>query len=99
MHRAASVRAAKRANANNATSATSPQHMIITILEIDNGRLSDSSCEALTGARRLAAQCGATLSALLIGAAAAPHLELLAAYGVSVVYQVADERLADYAPE
>ena len=73
--------------------------MIIVLLESDRSRLLDSALEALTAGRALAAQAGAPLSALLVGADAAPHLAQLGAYGVSTVYQAADERLADYAPE
>jgi electron transfer flavoprotein alpha subunit len=73
--------------------------MLLGLLEHDRGRLHESSFETLTAVRRLAAQSDMPCAALLIGAAAAPHLERLAAYGVSTVYQVEDERLADYAPE
>ena len=73
--------------------------MLIGLLEHDRGRLHESSFETLTAVRRLAAHSDMPFAALLIGAAAAPHLERFAAYGVSTVYQVEDERLTDYAPE
>jgi electron transfer flavoprotein alpha subunit len=72
--------------------------MIIALIEHDRGRLNESSFEALTAARRLAAQSGVPLSAILIGADAGPHLERVAVYGVSTLYQVEHDRLVDYAP-
>ena len=73
--------------------------MMIGLLEHERGKLQESSFETLTAVRRLAAQSDVPFSALLIGAAAGPHLERLGAFGVSTVYQVEDERLTDYAPE
>jgi electron transfer flavoprotein alpha subunit len=73
--------------------------MILVWLEHERGKLSDSSFETITAARRLAVQSGVPLSAVLIGAGADSHLERLGAHGVSILYQVVDDRLADYAPE
>ena len=72
--------------------------MILCLVESDNAKPSDLSLEALTLARRLAAQSNVALEAVAF-ASAEPLAERLRAFGVSALQAVTHERLADYAPE
>lgn len=73
--------------------------MILVLIEHDRGRLNDLSLEALTFARRLAAEAGQPLEAVLIGAQAEPLAAGVGAYGAAVAHLAVHERLDDYAPE
>lgn len=72
--------------------------MILGLIEHDRGNLNEASLEMLTLARDVAEQLDVSLEAVLIGEGARPLAEELAAYGVSEVHLVEDERLDDYAP-
>ena len=77
--------------------------MILGLIEHDRGKMSASSLEMLTLARRVADESGGTVEAVLIGEVARPLAEELPAYGVSKVHllcnPVAHYGLDDYAPE
>ncbi|HEX9372485.1 MAG TPA: electron transfer flavoprotein subunit alpha/FixB family protein [Roseiflexaceae bacterium] len=73
--------------------------MILGLIEHDRGNLNGLSLEMLTFGRGLAQQLDAPLHAVLVGAAARPLADRLAAYGVSAVYLADHERLDEYAPE
>ena len=64
----------------------------LTLVETENGKISEASLEALTLARRL----GAPLEAVVFGDT--PHAGL-GAYGVATVHVVAHEQLTTYAPQ
>lgn len=72
--------------------------MILGLIEHERGQLSPQSLEMLTLARGLAAESGAALRAVLIGAEAAGISAELGRYGVAIVYHVVHEGLTDYAP-
>ncbi|MCA9972789.1 MAG: electron transfer flavoprotein subunit alpha/FixB family protein, partial [Anaerolineales bacterium] len=73
--------------------------MILGLVEHDRGRLNPHALEMLTLARRLAADSGVPLNALLVGETAAPLAAGLAPYGVETVYVADHDLLQDYAPE
>ncbi len=73
--------------------------MIIGLVEHERGKLSPLSFEMLTLARALAGQLHVPLHAMLIGDAARPLADQLAACGVAAVHLAQHERLGDYAPE
>lgn len=73
--------------------------MVIGLVEYGRGKLNERSLEMLTLGRRLAAQLNAPLAAIVIGEAAQPLADSLAAYGVSTVYLVRHDELNEYAPE
>ncbi|MGB0388490.1 MAG: electron transfer flavoprotein subunit alpha/FixB family protein [Ardenticatenaceae bacterium] len=72
--------------------------MILGFIEHDRGKLNEASLEMLTLARDVAEQLDVSLEAVLIGEDGRPLAEGLAAYGVSEVHLVEEERLDDYAP-
>ena len=72
--------------------------MILGLIEHEQGKLNELSLEMLTLARVLAGQLGQPLHALVIGRLGEPLVERLAAYGVSAVHLVGDERLDDFIP-
>src|SRR5262249_19405630 len=73
--------------------------MILGVVEHDRGKLNDLSLQMLTLGYRLAEQLDVPLHAILIGDAAQPLADGLAAFGVSTVHLARHERLDDYAPE
>ncbi|MCB9009544.1 MAG: electron transfer flavoprotein subunit alpha/FixB family protein [Ardenticatenaceae bacterium] len=73
--------------------------MILGIIEHDRGQLNNQSLEMLTLARQVAADEGVGVTAVLIGEAAAPIANKLAAYGVSQAIVASHPDLTDYAPE
>ena len=73
--------------------------MIIALVEHDRGALSQLSLEALAFGRRLASRLDVALHALLVGEAARPLADQLAAYGVSTAHLARHDRLDEYAPE
>ncbi|MBI3764489.1 MAG: electron transfer flavoprotein subunit alpha/FixB family protein [Chloroflexi bacterium] len=72
--------------------------MILGLIEHDRGKLNDLSLEMLTFGRRLAAQLGVPLEAILVGEVARPLTDRVRAFGVSTVHLARHERLDDYAP-
>ncbi len=75
---------------------------VLVLLEHDRGALHDASLEALTAARGIAAEVGASLEAVTLVAdesAAAPHAAAAAAYGAAATHVVVDPLLADFGPE
>jgi electron transfer flavoprotein alpha subunit len=72
---------------------------VLVVVEHDRGALSAATLEALTAARPLAAQLGAVVEALTIGAAADVVTAELGSHGAVVVHQVHDAMLTDYGPE
>jgi len=72
--------------------------MILALVEHDRGKPNPLSLEMLTFARRLAAQLGLPLEAVLIEPGTSALAAGLAAYGVSTVHLVAHPQLTDYAP-
>jgi electron transfer flavoprotein alpha subunit len=73
--------------------------MIIGLIEHERGALNPLSLQMLMVGRALARQLNTALHAVLIGEAARPLADQLAAYGVSTVYLAQHERLDEYAPE
>jgi len=73
--------------------------MLLTVIDHDRGKLNAISLEMLTLARQVADEINAALEAVLIGEAARPLAENLAAYGVSRAHLIHHEGLDDYAPE
>jgi electron transfer flavoprotein alpha subunit len=73
--------------------------MILTLVEHDRGKLNDLSLEALTFGRRLGAQIGQPLEAVLIGAEAEALAAGMGDYGVASVHLLTHAQLDDYAPE
>lgn len=71
----------------------------IGLVEHDRGVLQKTSLEMLTVARGLAADLDGDLGAILIGEEARPLAERLPQYGVSDIYLLHHEALADYSPE
>jgi electron transfer flavoprotein alpha subunit len=72
--------------------------VILVLVEQDSGRPDPSSLEALTFARRLAADLDLPVGALLLGAGSRLAAGDIGRYGVEVAHIVEDERLAAYAP-
>jgi electron transfer flavoprotein alpha subunit len=73
--------------------------MILSLVEHDRGKLNPLSLEMLTFARRLAAQLGVLVEAVLVDPGASSLAEGLAAYGVTSVYLAQHPQLTDYSPE
>jgi electron transfer flavoprotein alpha subunit len=73
--------------------------MILGLVEHDRGKLNPLSFEMLTFARRLAAQIGAPLEAVLVDPGAGGLAAGLAAYGVTTVHLAQHPGLTDYSPE
>lgn len=71
--------------------------MILCFVEHEANQLSAGTLSAVTLARGLAAQMNTTLEAVAFGGSALA--EALREYGVTQLHTVADERLAEYAPE
>lgn len=72
---------------------------LLVVLEHDRGAWSDANDEALTAARRLAADMGADIHALLIGDGSAGLSGQAAAGGAAVVHLASDPMLSDFGPE
>ena len=68
--------------------------MILVVVEHDRGTMSPATWEALAAARRLG-----EVHALTIGEAADGLVDQIGNFGATVVHQVHDEVLGDYAPE
>ncbi len=73
--------------------------MILVVVEHEGGTLDRLSSEALTLGRALAEASGEPLQAVVWGTGAAVTAGPLGAAGVAAVHEIADPRLADYAPE
>ena len=73
--------------------------MILVVVEHEGGTLDRLSSEALTLGRALAEASGEPLQAVVWGAGAGVTAGPLGAAGVAAVHEIADPRLADYAPE
>ena len=73
--------------------------MILVVVEHEGGTLDRLSSEALTLGRALAEAAGGPLQAVVWGAGAAETAGALGTAGVAAVHEIADPRLADYAPE
>jgi len=73
--------------------------VILVLVEHDRGTPTESSFEAVAAGRRLAAELGVTLEAVLHGEEGRTAAHSLGASGVSRVHLVLDVRLAGYAPE
>jgi electron transfer flavoprotein alpha subunit len=72
--------------------------MILGVVEHERGRISPLSLQMLTAARRLSAEIGLPLHAIVIGGDARQLAPEIATYGASTVYIAEHERLGDYAP-
>ena len=73
--------------------------MILVVVEHEGGTLDRLSSEALTLGRALAEAGHGPLQAVVWGAKAGETAGPLGAAGVAAVHEIADPRLADYAPE
>lgn len=73
--------------------------ILLVLLEHDRGAWSDANDEALTAGRRLAADMGAEMHAVLTGDGALDLTGHAAAGGAAVVHVVADPMLTDFGPE
>ena len=73
--------------------------MILTLIDHDRGQLNKISLQALTLARKLAADSGVSLEAVIVGEEAKGLAQDLQQYGASKVYLVSHANLTDYAPE
>lgn len=73
--------------------------MILGLIEHDRGRLNELSLQMLTFGRRLASDLDGKVEAVLIGEAARPLADGLAAYGASTIHVALHAGLADYAPQ
>jgi electron transfer flavoprotein alpha subunit len=73
--------------------------MILTLMDHDRGQLNKISLQALTLARKLAADMNTTLESVIIGEEARGITQELQQYGVSKVYLVTHSNLTDYTPE
>jgi electron transfer flavoprotein alpha subunit len=73
---------------------------VLVLIEHDGGEAPDTTYQALTFARQLAAKGGgATVKAVTIGAEADGLAATLGQHGVSKVWQIHHDLLSDYAPE
>ena len=88
-------RAARRRGAPTA----GVDRMILVVVEHEGGALDRLSSEALTLGRALADASGGPLHAVAWGTGAAATAGALGVAGVAVVHEIADPRLAEYAPE
>ena len=73
--------------------------MILGLVEHDRGKLNPLSLEMLTFARRLSAQMGVPLEAVLVDPGAGALAAGLGAYGASVTHLAQHPQLTDYSPE
>jgi len=73
--------------------------MIAAYLEIRDGKIKKSSLEALSEARRRAAELGVGTAAVLVGAGVADKTPAAFAAGASKVYVIENESLADYSTQ
>jgi len=73
--------------------------MILVVVEHEAGTVDRLSSEALTLGRTLAGAVGDPLQAVVWGPSAAATAGPLGAAVVGTVHEIADPRLADYAPE
>ncbi len=74
--------------------------MLLVFVERDRGRLVETALEAVDVAVDVARQeGGGTIEAVVFGAADPELLDLLGAHGISVVHELVDELLSDFAPE
>ena len=73
--------------------------MILVVVEHEGGALDRLSSEALTLGRAVAEASSEPLEAVVWGAGAAQTAGPLGAAGVAAVHEIADPRLAGYAPE
>ncbi|MGD2061646.1 MAG: electron transfer flavoprotein subunit alpha/FixB family protein [Acidimicrobiia bacterium] len=71
--------------------------MILALVTHDRGVVEETSLQALTLARSLAADLGEPLDAVWIGDGL--DADLIAPHGVETIHHVVDDRLSDYAPE
>ncbi len=71
---------------------------VLVLVEQEDGRPADSSREALTLGRRLAAALRGPLEALAVGPGAGSLAPALAPFGVVSLHAAEDDRLAAYAP-
>ncbi len=72
--------------------------MILAVVEHDRGTLNSLSLQMVTAGRRLAAQLGEALHAVVIGEQARPLATEIGQHGVSTVHLAQDDRLDDYIP-
>ncbi|MFB6092714.1 MAG: electron transfer flavoprotein subunit alpha/FixB family protein [Haloquadratum sp.] len=73
--------------------------MVLTFVEHEDGEVDDVSLETLTLARDVADGADEPLEAIAVGPGGSSAAETVGAYGVSTLYVVDDDDLADYAPE
>jgi electron transfer flavoprotein alpha subunit len=73
--------------------------MLLTIIEQDNGSVSEACLQMLTLARKLGEQMEAPLSAALFGEAPQETLDTLQSFGVASVYAIRHAAFDSYAPE
>ena len=73
--------------------------MILCLIDHDRGKLNEVSLENLTLGRKLAADLGTSLEAIVIGENARSLTDGLQAYGASKAHLVLHEKLDDFAPE
>ena len=72
---------------------------LLVVAETKNGVARKTTLESLAEARRLAAESGGTVGAVLIGPAGGEEAERLAQHGADLVLRVEDAALERYAPE
>ena len=73
--------------------------MILVVVEHEEGTVDRLSSEVLTLGRSLAEATGGPLQAVVWGTGAGATAGQLGAAGVATVHEIADSRLAGYAPE
>lgn len=73
--------------------------MILVLAEHDRGTIAPGTLEAMTAARRVAAQDGGAVHALSIGDEGDKLAITLGEYGADIVHQIHHELLTDYGPE
>jgi electron transfer flavoprotein alpha subunit len=72
--------------------------MVLAFVEHDRGEPAETSLEALSFARELAADTGTNLEAVAVGDEAAGTVDALGDHGVTTLYHVTHDRLDGYAP-
>ena len=72
---------------------------ILVFVEQRNGNLRKASLEAVSEARRLAAEAGWSVCAVVVGHGVAARAAELGAWGAGKVYVADEERLARYSSE
>ncbi len=73
--------------------------MILTLIEHEQDVINKATFEALTFARRLAAEVDVPLTGLLCGGDVDEFEDILTEYGVTTVYHCDDDRLDAFAPD